>query len=394
MYDQPLQLLGGLTPRRFLAEYWQKKPLFVRGALPGYTSPVAPDEIAGLACEEEVESRLVMEKGGVRPWQVEQGPLSEQRFTRLPEQYWTLLVQEANKHVPDFALLQERFRFLPNWRLDDVMVSYAADLGSVGPHADNYDVFLIQGFGRRRWQINLAPPGPDDLIPDLPLKIMRRFEAEQEWIVEPGDLLYLPPGVAHHGVALGESITVSVGFRAPSLQDLLARYCGDTLAGIDPESFYGDPDLAPQANPGEIDAAARERLRGMIRDTLLRDDAAIDRWFGSYITDIKPGHELPEPPEELEPERLRALLAGGAELWRSEYCRYAHFERDGVTYLFVAGDEFPVEGELAGAAALLAGQRIYPAGELLPWFAVDGFAELLADLYNGGGLWFPELYDE
>jgi len=315
------RLLGDLSVEQFLAEYWQKRPLLIRQALPGYTCPVSPDELAGLACEEEVESRLIMEKDGATPWQVEHGPFPESRFSDLPATHWTLLVQEINKHVPDFALLQERFAFIPNWRLDDVMVSYAPDQGTVGPHADNYDVFLIQGLGRRRWQVNERAPAPDELIPGLPLRIMRTFEPQQEWVLEPGDMLYLPPGVAHYGVALGECITISVGFRAPNWYELRRDYFDDRLAGSDTEIFYADPDLHAQENPGELAESARQKVRTALR-ALVEDDAGIDRWLGGWLTEPRPGHTIPEPEERLEPTQLLARLEAAGEIWRSEYCRF------------------------------------------------------------------------
>ncbi len=389
MSHAPLTLLGGLSVAQFLADYWQKQPLLIRAAIPGYLCPVTPDELAGLACEEEVESRLVMERGGKSAWQLERGPFAEERFAELPATHWTLLVQEMNKHVPELALLQEQFNFLPNWRLDDVMVSYAPPHGSVGPHADNYDVFLLQGRGRRRWQINRTEPGADDLLPDLPLRIMRHFVAEQEWLLEPGDMLYLPPGVAHYGVSESDDcMTVSVGYRAPTLSDMLAGFIASVLAERDAERFFADPDLAPQAAPGEISLGSRQRIRAAIRDLPL-DDASIDRWFGRYTTDVRPGHYLPEPEQPLTADQLRQQLQQVGEIWRSEYARFAFFdEPDGPRRLYAAGEEFLLDPPLAPLAALVSGQRLLPAAALLPWLESPAGAELLVELYNIGCLYF------
>lgn len=384
-------LLGGLSVEEFLDKYWQKEPLLIRQAFPGYQCPVTPEELAGLACEEDVESRLIMEQGGEKPWQVEHGPFAEERFTQLPATHWTVLVQEINKHVPEFALLQDRFSFLPNWRLDDVMVSYAPEHGTVGPHADNYDVFLIQGAGHRRWQINRKEPTDDDLLPDLPLKIMKNFEVEEEWVLEPGDMLYLPPGVAHHGVSLdNDCITVSVGYRAPTLGAILSGYVGDALAQFDTDVFYRDPDLKPQDAPGEIALDAREEFRDLIR-SIPMDDERIDRWFGSYITDVRPGHFVPEPEEELRPKKFKDEFRRHGELWRSEYTRYAHFtDAAGVTRLYVAGEEYEMYGDGPKVARLLAGQRVFRFKELAPYLDDKDLLELLTDLYNLGALYFPE----
>lgn len=383
-------LLGGLSVEEFLGKYWQKEPLLIRQAFPGYQCPITPEELAGLACEEDVESRLIMEQGGATPWQVEYGPFAEERFTTLPATHWTVLVQEINKHVPEFALLQDRFNFLPNWRLDDVMVSYAPEHGSVGPHADNYDVFLIQGTGHRRWQINRQEPTDDDLLPDLPLKIMKNFVAEEEWVLEPGDMLYLPPGVAHHGVALdNDCITISVGYRAPTVGGILSGYYNDALTKFDLDAFYRDPDLKAQRWPGEIALDARVAFRALIR-SIPMDDDSIDRWFASYITDVRPGHYVPEPEEELRPKKFKELFKKHGALWRSEYTRYAHYtDAVGITRLYVAGEEYEMYGDGPKVAQMLAGQRVFRYKELKPYLEDKDLLELLTDLYNLGALYFP-----
>lgn len=380
--------LGKLSVEEFLRKYWQKKPLLIKSALPDFVCPVTPEELAGLACEPEVESRLIQEHGET-PWQVRHGPFSEKDFLALPDTHWTLLVQEINKHIPEFALLQEHFAFLPNWRLDDVMVSFAPDQGTVGPHADNYDVFLVQGAGRRRWQLSYQEAGPEQLLPGLPLRILKDFLPVEEYILEEGDMLYLPPGVVHHGVALGDCITVSVGFRAPAKVELLSGYIADTLAQMDTEAFYEDPDLAQQANPGEITVQAREKVRAIIR-ALPLDDESIDRWFASFTTDVRPGHYLPEPEETLSTEQLLDSLHREGELWRSEYARYSYINAEkGEIQLYVAGEEFTLGPHLNFAAALLSGQRVYTLDKLAPHLNKKEFADLLRELYNLGAVYFP-----
>lgn len=386
----PPTLLGGLTIEEFLRDYWHKKPLFVRGAIPGYRSPLSPEELAGLACEEGVESRIVLERDGQRPWQAEHGPFPEERFLTLPATHWTVLVQEINKHVPEFAALQEQFDFIPWWRLDDVMVSYAPPFGTVGPHADNYDVFLIQGQGRRRWQINEMRPGPEDLIPGLDLRIMKEWVTGQEWIVEPGDLLYLPPGVPHYGVALDDCITVSVGFRAPNEKGMLIDFAERFIEAADPESFYADPDLKISASPAEITPEARRRIREIIRAIDL-SDAAIDRWFGRFITEAKPGHDLPLPDLELDGAALKRTVRREGWLLRSEYCRFAYFSDEaGGLKLFVDGQEIDCDRRLNTLLDFLGGLRQYPASALLPLLEMEGAADLVATMYNLGAFYFPE----
>jgi 50S ribosomal protein L16 3-hydroxylase len=210
----PLEQLGDMPIETFLRDYWQKKPLLIRQAYPGFELPIDGDELAGLALEEEVESRIVLEHGKT-PWELRHGPFDEQTFSQLPESHWTLLVQAVDQWVPEIHELLQDFQFIPGWRLDDIMISYASDKGSVGPHFDYYDVFLLQGMGKRRWRIGQHCDSGSELVEGTPLKLLRNFETTDEWVLEPGDMLYIPPGIAHWGIAEGECITCSIGFRAP-----------------------------------------------------------------------------------------------------------------------------------------------------------------------------------
>ena len=247
----------------FLREHWQKKPLLIRNAFRDWQNPLEPNELAGLACEEEMESRLICQTES--GWEMEQGPLAEERLAGLGESHWTLLVQAVDHHVPAVADLIAPFRFIPNWRIDDVMVSLAADQGGVGPHFDQYDVFLIQGLGRRRWQIGPSCDADTLLLAHDDLKLLSAFAATEEWVLEPGDILYVPPGIAHNGVAVGpDCMTYSVGFRAPSRSDLLGHYVDDVLDGIPDDELYRDPDLKAQANAGEILPEALAGLQQMM----------------------------------------------------------------------------------------------------------------------------------
>src|SRR3990170_7562789 len=204
----------------FLTDFWQKRPLLIRSPWRAWNNPLAPDELAGLACESDVESRLVTQLPDT--WELEHGPLSGTRFAQLGKQPWTLLVQAVDHHVPAVAALLEPFRFIPNWRIDDVMVSYAVEGGGVGPHFDQYDVFLVQGLGRRRWQLGRLCDHATELLPHDDLRLLASFEPTDEWILEPGDILYVPPRVAHNGIAVSDDcMTYSIGFRAPSRRELI-----------------------------------------------------------------------------------------------------------------------------------------------------------------------------
>ena len=338
----------------FLRDVWQTRPLLIRQALPGFRSPLSADELAGLACTPEVESRLVVEHGRV-PWEVRHGPFDEAEFAALPEGHWTLLVQDVDKHVPAVADLLDAFAFIPDWRFDDIMVSYAADQGSVGPHVDEYDVFLIQAEGRRRWQIAPPPSGQPELLPRLDLAILQRFEPHEQWLLEPGDLLYLPPGVPHWGIAEGPCMTWSVGMRAPDWRELATAWCDEAVARGLPRARYRDPGLRPQDHRGEITAAVRADLRRRIEDALLdADEASFATWLGAHLTEPKE-HLEPLPPQDpMSTQSFRSMLRDAPGLTRTASRMLFTRLGDGRLLLFVAGDTHVVEPALEGLATLLA----------------------------------------
>ncbi|MET0240538.1 MAG: cupin domain-containing protein [Sphingobium sp.] len=366
----------------FLRDYWQKKPLLIRNPWDEWTNPLEPDELAGLACEAEVESRLVKRPRG--KWALDHGPFAEDRFDALGKKRWTLLVQAVDHHVPDVAALIEPFRFVPDWRIDDVMVSYAADEGGTGPHFDQYDVFLIQGLGRRRWRVGPVCDAQTPLLPHDELRLLADFEATDEWILEPGDILYVPPRFAHDGVAVGnDCMTYSVGFRAPSRDELIAHYCDHLLEGIADDDRYADPDLAPQDNPGEIAAPALDRLHAMIADALLDRDA-FARWFGQYSSAPKYAEADWRPEEPLTVAEIRALISDGAPLLRNPASRLSFVRKDGGLLLFADGQSFDCTGEEATLAEhLCARGEIEIAADLS-----DAALSLLAALLNQGGIAF------
>lgn len=275
--NQILTQLGELSIEEFLRDYWQQKPLLIRKAFPKFQSPLSSNELAGLACDTDT-ARLVLEKGGSCPWEVRHGPLRNKDFKKLPATHWTLLVNDIEKLLPEFAEIIEPFRFIPDWRIDDLMISYAVDGGSVGPHVDAYDVFLLQAQGKRHWQISQQVCAEDNFIPDIDLRIMREFVAEEEWTLEPGDMLYLPPDVPHYGVAVGECMTYSIGFRAPSRADLLEDLLGQILEQPDMQERFRDPKRCLQADPTLLAETDLERLTDFVLQAL-PDRAAIRRWL-------------------------------------------------------------------------------------------------------------------
>jgi 50S ribosomal protein L16 3-hydroxylase len=277
--------LGDMSAEHFLADYWQQQPLLIRQALPDFAAPLTADELAGLACDADIESRIVSGHPQRRAWQLQHGPFDDEDFAALGDSDWTLLVQAVDHVVPAVAALRDQFHFIPNWRLDDVMVSFAAPGGSVGPHFDQYDVFLLQGEGRRHWQIGEHCHADSPLLPNSELSLLQHFDAQQDWILEPGDMLYLPPGVAHWGIALDPCTTFSIGFRAPSHADIISNYCDHILQSMNADQRYSDPGLALQANPGLINKDVAAQLADIVAP-LFSHERLLD-WFGHYMTQPK-----------------------------------------------------------------------------------------------------------
>jgi 50S ribosomal protein L16 3-hydroxylase len=383
--------LANLIPQQFLDQYWQKRLLPIRQAFENFTPPLDADELAGLACEDDVESRLVIqETGAPRGWTLRHGPFTEKDFAALPATHWTLLVQDVDKHVPECAELLDHFRFLPDWRIDDIMISFAAPHGSVGPHMDAYDVFLLQGLGERRWQLG-ATSKSTETIPDIDLKLLANFNPEEDYTLSPGDMLYLPPGVAHHGVARNECMTLSIGFRAPSHAEMLADFAGWLAENADPEARYDDSDLnLDEARDGQIAGRARERIRVIMRDHLRVDDAEMDRWFGCFITEPKPW--LVTAPAECAttPDELWDRLRAGSVLHRSPYSRINFIERGDGAVLFCDGEAFDLNRATAPIAPVLARQRKLARSDLDRAPTRREAVSLLVDLYNRGKYCFDD----
>ena len=285
-------VLGDITLDEFFKEYWQKKPLLIRNAFPNFVSPLTPDELAGLALEEEIESRIVIEQGTSGPWELQTGPFAETVFAELPESHWTLLVQAVDLWVPEVKSLLNHFDFLPPWRLDDIMVSYAPKGGSVGPHFDYYDVFLLQGLGQRRWQVGENCDHNSPRVTGTLLRILSEFNNSEDWVLNPGDMLYLPPQVAHWGVAENDCLTYSIGFRSPSLADMLGDLATELMSRDHP-AYFRDPQMKPEMSTETIHPLFIQQLKSMLSE-LLDDEDLLADWFARYMTSPK----YPEYTEE------------------------------------------------------------------------------------------------
>lgn len=395
------QVLGTLSVADFLRDYWQKKPVLIRQAIPGFASPLSPEELAGLACEEDVPARLILESAGTRPWTLRHGPFTEEDFTSLPEDGYSLLVTDCEKLIPDLMTLVQQFRFVPDWRIDDLMISYAPPGGSVGAHIDDYDVFLLQGMGQRKWMIEY-PPKHTDFVPDLDIRLLEEFEPTQEWVLEPGDMLYLPPGVPHHGVAVDHCMTYSIGFRAPLLHELAAGVTDRLITQMDQAVRYGDPDLQIPANPGVLNTATRSKLRALLQSVLDQDDAVLDRFIAETLTERPLDHASFYPQNEpLDANTLRDEIAheqnnpDGDALMRTPAARLLLVEDTSdsdVGVLAVDGQSTVLNADTLPLARLLAAQVFYDAAELLAATEQPAAAELLHKLYADGVVqWQPNL---
>ncbi|WP_375575211.1 JmjC domain-containing protein [Paracidovorax oryzae] len=365
----PLALLGGITPAQFMRRHWQKKPLLVRQAIASFVPPVGRQELFALAAQETVESRLVQQKKGA--WSLRHGPFARRALPPLATPDWTLLVQGVDLHDDAVHALLQQFRFVPQARLDDLMISYATDGGGVGPHFDSYDVFLLQAHGRRRWRIGRQK---DLALKDgIPLKILENFEPEQEFVLEPGDMLYLPPRWAHDGIAEGECMTYSIGFRSPSrtglAQDLLTRLSdGPDEEGALSPHLYRDPAQDAADRPGEIPAA----LLDFARDALARALAAplaLERALGESLTE-------PKPNVWFEPGDPDADVAQGVRLDRRTRMMYD------ARHVFINGESYLAGGRDATLMRRLADQRELAARDLAR--ASEDALELLASWCDAG----------
>jgi 50S ribosomal protein L16 3-hydroxylase len=336
--------LGELSPETFLADYWQQQPLVVRQAFPDFQSPVSADELAGLSCEADVNSRIVIEKGGKHPWETFYGPMDEAMFQNLPETHWSLLVNDVEKHLPQLAWIIDRFRFIPEWCVDDLMISYAPEGGSVGPHLDQYDVFILQAQGHRRWQLHNREVAADNVVVGTDMHIQKDFQAEQEWLLAPGDMIYIPPGVSHYGVATDECLSFSIGFRAPAHAEMLQDFVEYISRGEPGNVMFRDPHPGVQAHANEITAATIDTVGDVLKQYLRADHPELSRWFGRFISDVKTDI-APEAGQTVED--FNSLTGLYEVLARHPASHFAFSRHDNHALLFVDGDDYDVSVDFA-----------------------------------------------
>lgn len=384
--------LGDMSLETFLRDYWQKKPLVIRNAIADFKSPLEADELAGLACEPDVESRLVAFDPVADQWKMEQGPFDEARFSSLPEENWTLLVQAVDHWAPEAHRLLRQFNFIPNWRLDDLMISFAVKGGGVGPHYDNYDVFLIQAQGSRRWEFGGLYDEHSPRREDAPVMILPEWQAETTVELNPGDLLYLPPRIGHNGIATSDDcITCSVGFRAPATHEMLRSFSDDLGESLGHDERYEDPDLSATADPGHISEEALERAHQLLLNHLA-DKQRFREWFGRFVTEPKYPEHQQEEEDEVTADELIEFLQSDGELLINEGSRLSWAKSTAGITLFADGRSYPLT---SSAAIALAKQLTGYASLSLPQLDIaDAQSVQLICSLLARGLLYSESHDD
>ena len=384
----PLSHLGDLSVTEFLSDYWQKKPVCIRNGVAFQEALIAVDELAVLALEPEVESRLIENNGDVKDWQVIHGPLVEADFNKERDFPWTLLVQGVDCFVPQVHDFLARFRFVPSWRLDDIMISYATQGAGVGAHFDRYDVFLIQGQGQRQWQIGGTCNENSALMAHDQLCLLQNFDVHQEFILNPGDLLYIPPLIAHKGVAMSDAcVTYSVGFRSPSYGDVLASFADERSTDISADLRLKDQGFAPKS--GEISAKDIAVLMQLMQAQITPENVA--QWFGKHSTEAKyPALDMSE--EAMDQTELEAIIKDGYGVLRvSEGVRLAYtWQGDGGLTLFVQGEALPCPPDATVFIEAIVNQWVLEVENIAPLLAHDAAKAMLLILHNQGYLYFAD----
>ena len=361
--------MGGITPKEFLRDYWQKQPLLVRNALPDFKGLLTRDELMELACDEDAQSRLVIQRKG--KWHLTHGPLSSDDLAKLPKKQWTLLVQDVNHFLPSARDLLSKFCFIPHARLDDLMVSYAPKGGGIGPHFDSYDVFLLQGMGSRRWQISAQQD--DQFIADAPLRILKNFQPEQEWVLESGDMLYLPPKYAHNGIAEDDCMTYSIGFRAPSHHELITQFLVYLQDNVETEGRYSDPDLPLQSHPSKISTAMQSQVNSTLKK-IKWNRSDIENFLGIYLSEPKSHVFFDQPVKPLAPHLfLQQIKKNGVQL------NLKSRMLSGDNKLFINGEAYKVSANVYKALIQLADNQ-----ELSPSHIDEEIGRILYEWYVSG----------
>lgn len=387
-----MNILGNISKEQFLKEYWQKKPLLIRQAYPNFEPLIPADELAGMSLEEEIESRIILENGPDSPWQLLSGPFEEDTFGTLPKDKWTLLIQGVDQWVPEAADLLQDFNFIPNWRIDDLMISFATDGGSVGPHYDQYDVFLLQAEGQREWRIGQMCSEQDEFLKETKLRLLAKFEETERWVLEPGDMLYLPPRLAHYGISQGNGQTYSIGFRAPSQSELMHSLVDQIDASSNEDQRYGDPDLALQENCGEISEAALQQVRDFMTQALA-DPVLLSDTIGKLMTESKYAQEVDSEDDKkgtnYDLTDLKYDLQA-VDIQREIQSRFAYNSNQAEISFYAGGKVYPISNSNIELLQYLTKQRKYSGRKLQSYCDDRDNEKLLLSLWKDGHFFIAE----
>ncbi len=393
---QQIRQLEQFDLTSFISDYWQKKPLLIRQALPDWDNPLSPDELAGLSLEEEIESRIVTHKGA-SDWQLEQGPFDESRFSSLGNSNWSLLVQGVDNHVASVATLLDYFAFIPSWQVDDVMVSFATQGGGVGPHFDRYDVFLVQGQGRREWKLGEACDDQTPVNNNDGLLLLDNFQCKTSYVLGPGDILYVPPYLSHCGTSLdNDCMTYSVGFRSPAMSELIDDFATFLQTQLTEDDLLRAP-LSVQKNgsTGAINPATLDIFKSQMTD-LFKDEGRLAEWLGCWAT--LPKQSVIESEVSLASEDeihsiCSQLMANDVPVIRSASARFHYIEsKDNSTPLafFANGRELEIGENFEGlipSIKKICDSRSFSSNLLLPLMNNAELREVIADSFIAGSMY-------
>lgn len=384
-----LDVLGGISAEQFFAEYWQKKPLLVRNAIPEIDGMLEPEDILGLAQEDGVTARLLTQNGPQHEqWKLKRSPLGQKDFSKLPS-YWTLLVQAVDHFSADIAALWEHFDFIPQWRRDDIMVSYAPKGGSVGRHFDQYDVFLVQGYGQRRWQLGQYCDDNTQFIPNQPLRLLPDMDVFFDEVLNPGDLLYVPPKLSHYGVAENDCLTYSFGFRMPNAAQLLDQLTDQLLQDQAIQTPISDISPRPLSAAGEVAAQDIDWLKQQLLDKIQQGNYFEQALLG-ILSDSKYPDSLPEN-ETLSLAELRDVLAEGASVQREPAARLLYVQRENALQFWALGESIECASAQQPLLKLFADGKVLSADD---FELSDANIALIGRLYANAVLLIDPQQDE
>ena len=378
------QFLGNMSVEEFLANYWEKKPLLVRGAVKNSEEMISPETMIEMAQDPEIESRLVLEEDGDFPWEIIHGEIKEELFEKHKDHCWTLINHGVNNYIKDFHNLELMASFIPSWNFDDVMITYSKKGGNVAPHIDSYNVFIIQGHGVKKWQIN--ENSDTEIYPDMEVKVLKNFKSEQEWDLNPGDMLYLPPHVAHYGVAQTDGMSYSIGFNSINHQELLSNYLYNIIDEHNEDKIHRYYRSEKSKTPLMLDQDTLKELHQIVKESVDNSDH-FQKWFGRYIT--RPRY-FPEANDPINFEEFLEEIKEGRSLFKETYLKSFYSQIDGNHHLFINQKDYKISSEALTLEAVEILNK-FPMEPLnIEREMSDEILEIFFELYQQGDVFFTE----